>query len=139
MMKRNLTILAAAAALTVTSGCATKAQTGALIGAVVGGGIGSAVGAGVGTTAAIVGGVVIGTVVGGSIGAKMDREDQKKAFAAIESNKSASWSNSDTTYMITPTKSTEDQRKFDMKMEKNGKETIEETTYNKKKGKWIRE
>lgn len=87
---KKLVIVAALFALTV-SGCATKAQTGALVGT----GVGAAVGAGLGqaigrnTSATLIGaaaGAVAGGLVGTAIGNYMDKQeaDMRQALANAE-------------------------------------------------------
>jgi outer membrane protein OmpA-like peptidoglycan-associated protein len=87
---KKLIIIAALFALTV-SGCATKAQTGALVGT----GVGAAVGAGLGqaigrsTSATLIGaaaGAVAGGLVGTAIGNYMDKQeaDMRQALANAE-------------------------------------------------------
>jgi len=87
---KKLVLVAALFALTV-SGCATKAQTGALVGT----GVGAAVGAGLGqaigrnTSATLIGaaaGAVAGGLVGTAIGNYMDKQeaDMRQALANAE-------------------------------------------------------
>jgi outer membrane protein OmpA-like peptidoglycan-associated protein len=65
-MQRTLTIGVMAALVVSSSGCATKAETGALVGAGGGAVIGAVIGKAAGNTAA---GAIIGGVVGGAAGA----------------------------------------------------------------------
>jgi len=72
---RSITLLLAAAALGI-SGCATKAQTGAVVGAAGGAVVGGAIGKAAGSTAK---GAIIGAVVGGAAGAIIGHEMDKQA------------------------------------------------------------
>ena len=69
-----------AALVSVSPGCATKAQTGAIIGAGAGGAVGAAVGKATGNTArwAIIG-AAVGGMTGAVIGAQMDKQARELA------------------------------------------------------------
>jgi outer membrane protein OmpA-like peptidoglycan-associated protein len=75
-MQRTLTIGVMAALVVSSSGCATKAETGALVGAGGGAVIGAVIGKAAGNTAA---GAIIGGVVGGAAGAVIGDYMDKQA------------------------------------------------------------
>ena len=80
-MKRSLAgVLSCTALVSLASGCASKAQTGAIIGAGAGGAAGAVIGKATGST---VRGAIIGAAVGGiagaAIGAQMDRQARELA------------------------------------------------------------
>lgn len=80
MKRYGTAVLVLAASVSLPTGCATKAQTGAIIGAGAGGAVGAAVGKATGNT---VRGAIIGAAVGGMagavIGAQMDKHAQQLA------------------------------------------------------------
>jgi len=87
---KKLVILTALLALTV-SGCATRAQTGALVGTGVGAGVGAGLGQAIGrsTSATLIGaaaGAVAGGLVGTAIGNYMDKQEaaMRQALANSE-------------------------------------------------------
>ena len=130
MIKTTLTIVAATAAL-VLGGCATQAQTGALVGGVIGAAVLGPIGSGAAAHAggAIVG-ALIGGFIGGSIGKSMDKHDQMKAQRAVDTNKTTTWTNSETknTYTVTPKDM--GNGTAEVKVESNG--AVETTTVKKK-------
>lgn len=85
-------LAAIAAAAVLATGCATKAQTGALIGGVVGA---AALGP-VGGTAAVhwaIGalGASVGAVFGGAIGKQLDEKDRGHIATSIERSSTETW------------------------------------------------
>jgi len=94
MMKSGLLSIALALAL-ITTGCATKEDTGTLVGAGTGALIGNQFGHGGGKVAATIGGALIGGFIGNRIGKSMDDEDRRRAaeaqYAAFENGNRADW------------------------------------------------
>ncbi|MFT4080246.1 RT0821/Lpp0805 family surface protein [Rhodomicrobium lacus] len=95
---KKLTLLFASLALAVVStGCATKEDTGTLLGAGTGALIGNQFGHGGGRVAATVGGALIGGFIGNRIGKSMDDEDRRRAYeaqyAAFNSGQRTEWRN----------------------------------------------
>ena len=75
-MKRfTLTLVIASSSLLLLSGCATKAETGALIGAGTGAVVGSAVD---GKGGAVIG-AGLGAIAGAAIGGHEDRKDRERS------------------------------------------------------------
>jgi len=93
-MKSGLLSIALALAL-ITTGCATKEDTGTLVGAGTGALIGNQFGHGGGKVAATIGGALIGGFIGNRIGKSMDDEDRRRAaeaqYAAFENGNRADW------------------------------------------------
>jgi surface antigen len=79
----------------VTSGCATKEDTGTLVGAGTGALIGNQFGHGAGKVAATLGGALVGGFIGNRIGKSMDDEDRRRAaeaqYAAFENGQRSDW------------------------------------------------
>ena len=76
MKKINLTLLVlASSSLILFTGCATKAENGALIGAGSGALIGQAIG---GDTGSTVIGAGVGAIAGAAIGGNEDRKDRER-------------------------------------------------------------
>jgi len=85
------------------SGCATKAQSGALLGTLLGAGVGYAIGGGKGAAIGAAGGIFTGYMIGN----ELDKQDQKKIYESLENNPSGTtttWENPDNrnTYSVTP-------------------------------------
>ncbi len=102
-MRKYIFLLFIMTLVTVSVGCATKRQTGALTGAAAGTAVGAAVGD---TKGAIIGGL-LGTIVGHEVGRHMDRQDRRETYRALEYNETgqtADWVNPDTgrRYYVTP-------------------------------------
>ncbi|HEX5769261.1 MAG TPA: RT0821/Lpp0805 family surface protein [Burkholderiales bacterium] len=90
----------------------SKEDIGMATGAVLGGVIGHQFGSGSGNTIATIGGAALGAFVGSRIGRSMDRDDQRKTAAALESspdNRATTWKNPNTgqNYTVTPTRTYE--------------------------------
>ena len=78
MKKFHLSLaLAATVSLIVLSGCATKAETGALVGAGTGALLGQAIGRNTGATIA---GAAVGGLAGAAIGANEDKKDRERYY-----------------------------------------------------------
>lgn len=93
----------------LTTGCATKRDTGAIVGGVVGGVVGHQFGGGTGKILTTYVGAVAGTIIGSSIGESLDELDRMKLSNTLENtrtNYSSNWTNPDTRsrYNVTPTK-----------------------------------
>ncbi|MEO5703225.1 MAG: RT0821/Lpp0805 family surface protein [Gammaproteobacteria bacterium] len=88
-----------------TSGV-NKQQAGTVVGGVLGGVLGSQIGDGKGQIAATIGGALLGGLLGGSVGASMDRNDEMRAYQAMENNRVgqvSTWRNPDTGSQVTVT------------------------------------
>ncbi len=94
-MKKLSLILASLAFAVVSTGCATKEDSGTLVGAATGALIGNQFGHGAGRVAATLGGAVVGGFIGNRIGKSMDDEDRRRAaeaqYAAFENGDRADW------------------------------------------------
>ena len=64
----------------------SKEDIGMATGAVLGGVLGHQIGSGSGNTIATIGGAALGAFLGSRIGRSMDRDDQRKTAAALESS-----------------------------------------------------
>ncbi len=94
-MKKLSLILASLAFAVVSTGCATKEDSGTLVGAATGALIGNQFGHGGGKVAATLGGALVGGFVGNRIGKSMDDEDRRRAYeaqyAAFEDGERREW------------------------------------------------
>ena len=96
--------------LSVSAGCANRAQTGAVIGGAVGAIAGQAIGHNTGGTLI---GAAVGTGLGYMIGNEMDKYDKQQlnsAFESVPSNQRSEWVNPDSgrQYSVTPQQSYRD-------------------------------
>jgi surface antigen len=110
--KHFLALLAALPLLGACESNPSKQDIGMATGAILGGVLGHQVGHGAGRTVATIGGAALGAFLGSNIGRKMDRDDQNKAFQALERSpdgRSTSWRNpnNDQIYSVTPTRTYE--------------------------------
>jgi surface antigen len=109
MRKGLATALLALSFLAACDSNPSKEEIGMATGAVLGGVIGHQFGSGSGNTIATIGGAALGAFVGSRIGRSMDRDDQRKTAAALESspdNRATTWKNPNTgqNYSVTPTR-----------------------------------
>lgn len=136
-MNSKLNIVAAATALLLITGCATKAQTGALVGGIVGA---AALGPVGGTAAAHYAmgalGLVAGGIIGGNIGKQLDEKDHKHVAVSVEKNSTETWTSSKGVPMKAETKQITPEKK---EVTVTAGEKTEKTTVIKSEGKWIRE
>ncbi len=108
MMFRNKKIVALVLILgLLTSGCATKTESGAGIGALAGAAIGSQFGPADRRLEGAILGAFVGAVMGSLIGHEMDRQDYEQLSQVYESGRSdvpTSWVNPDTgsKFEVTP-------------------------------------
>ena len=148
MMRKYLT--AALLVLPLLAACESyspsKQDIGMAAGAVVGGVLGHQIGHGSGQTVATIGGAALGAFFGSHVGRKMDREDQLKTSAALESSpdgRSSTWRNPNNRqiYSVKPTRTydgpTGPCRDFTAVTEVNGREeVVEGTACRQPDGRW---
>jgi surface antigen len=98
-MRTNRIMTAILGVAIASSACATKSGTGTAVGGIGGAVVGGAIG---GTGGALVGGA-LGSILGYGVGRQIEKEDARRAQAAIEANRRAAWSNNGNYYEVTPT------------------------------------
>jgi surface antigen len=97
-------------AIGIPEGACHREVVGGLVGGAVGGVLGSRIGKGDGQLAATAAGSVIGYIVGSAIGRSMDELDQACVGQALErayDQRTVAWTDSDTRYELTPTRTFE--------------------------------
>jgi surface antigen len=139
VMQTRLPVLLAFASMITASACETKSGMGTAVGATGGGIVGAALGGGPG----LVAGAALGGLMGYTAGRAMEEEDRRQMAYALEADRQARWTNSQTgnQYEVQPGRTMVENgrtcREFRMNAHVGGdKEQVHGTACQRSDGSW---